>query len=142
MSNKKKILIVDDNVVIRKTLSMKLTANGYDVLTAEDGGEAVSLVRLENPDLMLLDLSFPPDVGHGGGVPWDGFLIMTWLRRLDEARDLPIIVITSSDPAEFEAKALRAGAISFFQKPIDNERLLALIASTLSSEPEPLVATS
>ena len=82
--DKKKILIVDDSVIILKTLSMKLTVSGYQVLTATDGGTAVSIVRRERPDLIVLDISFPPDVGHGGGVPWDGFLIMNWMKRLDE----------------------------------------------------------
>jgi CheY-like chemotaxis protein len=137
MSTKKKILVVDDNLVVLKTLSMKLTANGYEVLTAQEGGEAVSLVRREKPDLMLLDLSFPPDVAFGGGVPWDGFLIMSWLRRIDEARDIPIVVITSSDPAGFKDRALAAGAISFMQKPLDNDALLELIQKTLADEPVP-----
>src|SRR5205085_1894309 len=90
----KKILVVDDSPVILKTLSMKLTGAGYEALVAEDGGTAVSLVRNERPDLVILDISFPPDVGHGGGIPWDGFLILEWLRRLDEAKHIPFIIIT------------------------------------------------
>ena len=129
--NRKKILVVDDNPVILKTVSMKLTANGYDVVTAEDGAGAVSTVRKEKPDLILLDLSFPPDVGHGGGVPWDGFLIMSWLQRLEEAKKIPIIVITGGDPAKNKDRALAAGAVSFFHKPIDNDALLTIIRQTL-----------
>jgi CheY-like chemotaxis protein len=83
--NRKKILVVDDSLLILQMMSMKLTANGYDVVTAEDGGTAVSTVRKEKLDLILLDLSFPPDVAHGGGVAWDGFLIMNWLRRRNQA---------------------------------------------------------
>ncbi len=97
--SRKKILVVDDSPLILKLMSLKLTANGYDVITAEDGGTAVSTVRKEKPDLILLDISFPPDVGHGGGVAWDGFLIMTWLQRLEEAKHIPIIVITGGEPA-------------------------------------------
>jgi CheY-like chemotaxis protein len=117
--------------VILKSISMKLTANGYDVVTAEDGSEAVGAARRAKPDLILLDLSFPPDVGHGGGVPWDGFLIMDWLRRLDEAKDIPIIVITGGDPAQYKDRALAAGAVSFFHKPINNDELLTVIRQTL-----------
>src|SRR6185436_18936059 len=83
---RKKILVVDDSPIILKTLSMKLKSRGYDVLTAEDGSVAVSTARREKPDLILLDITFPPDVGHGGGVPWYGFLIMNWLMRMDEAK--------------------------------------------------------
>jgi DNA-binding response OmpR family regulator len=114
---------------------MKLSARGYEVLLAEDGGEAINLVRCEHPDLILLDLSFPPDVAHGGGVPWDGFLIMAWLRRMNEARDTPIIVITGGDAAEYKARTLAAGAISFFHKPVDNDALLAAIREILETEP-------
>ena len=130
--NRKKILVVDDSLVILKTMSMKLTANGYDVVTAEDGAAAVSAVRKERPDLILLDLGFPPDVAHGGGVAWDGFLIMTWLRRLEEAKNIPIIVITGGDPGKYKDRALAAGAASFFHKPIDNDELLTVIRETLA----------
>src|ERR1019366_8098625 len=129
--NRKKILVVDDNVLILKTVSMKLTANGYDVVTAEDGSGAVSAGRKENPDLILLDLTFPPDVAHGGGVAWDGFVIMTWLRRLEEAKHIPIIVITGGDPEKYKARALAAGATSFFHKPINNDDLLTVIRETI-----------
>jgi DNA-binding response OmpR family regulator len=135
---RKKILIVDDSPVILKTLSMKLTANGYEVVTAEDGGSAVSLVRTERPDLVLLDISFPPDVGHGGGIAWDGFLILEWLRRLDEAKSLPFIIITAGDPAQYKHRALAAGAVSFFHKPINNEELLATIRQVLEAHEVPI----
>lgn len=130
--NRKKILVVDDSRVILKTLSLKLTANCYDVVTAEDGAGAVSSVRKDKPDLILLDLSFPPDVGAGGGVPWDGFLIMNWLRRLEEAKNIPIVVITGGDPAKCKDQALAAGAVAFFHKPIDNDELLTAIRETLA----------
>jgi CheY-like chemotaxis protein len=133
--SKKKILVVDDDRFILKALSMKLSAKGYQVLVAEDGGEAISLVRCEHPDLILLDLSFPPDVAHGGGVPWDGFLIMAWLRRINEARDTPIIVITGGDAMQYKERTLAAGAISFFHKPVNNEELLAAIQTALETEP-------
>jgi two-component system, OmpR family, KDP operon response regulator KdpE len=130
-----KILVVDDSVVILKTLSMKLTANGYEVVTAEDGSEAVSAARRERPDLILLDIGFPPDVAHGGGVGWDGFLIMNWLQRMEECKDIPIVVITGGDPAKYKDRALAAGAVSFFHKPFDNDELLAVIQETLRNEP-------
>lgn len=138
--SRKKILVVDDSPLILKLMSLKLTANGYDVITAEDGGTAVSTVRKEKPDLILLDISFPPDVGHGGGVAWDGFLIMTWLQRLEEAKHIPIIVITGGEPAKYKDRALAAGATNFFHKPIDNDALLTVIRQTLgngAAEPQP-----
>ena len=125
--NRKKILVVDDSPIILKTLSMKLNGSGYEVLTAADGASAVSTVRRDHPDLVLLDITFPPDVAHGGGVAWDGFLIMNWLRRIDEAKNTPVIIITGGDPAQYKDRSMAAGAVAFFQKPINTDELLETI---------------
>ena len=101
-----------------------------------DGSTAVSCVRRERPDLIILDINFPPDVGHGGGIPWDGFLILDWLRRLDEARETPVIFITGEDGAKFRERALSMGAVAFFQKPIDQEELLHVVHETVGDPPE------
>jgi CheY-like chemotaxis protein len=128
---RKKILVVDDDAIILKTLSFKLKSNGYNVITAMDGAEAVSSARKEKPDLILLDISFPPDVGHGGGVAWDGFLIINWLRRIDELKQTPIIVITGGDPVQYEKRSLDAGAVAFFRKPLNHDGLISAIRRTL-----------
>jgi DNA-binding response OmpR family regulator len=60
----KKLLVVDDNEVIVKTIAVKLKSAGFQVFTATDGSEAVAQVRKEKPDLILLDLGFPPDLGR------------------------------------------------------------------------------
>lgn len=126
-----KILVVDDNAIIVRTLAFKLKNNGYDVCTALDGADAVSTVRKQKPDLILLDISFPPDVAHGGGVAWDGFLIMDWLRRTDDAKHTPIIIITGGDPVQFEKRCLDAGAVAFFHKPINHDGLIEVVRRTL-----------
>ena len=131
-----KILVADDNIIVLKTLSIKLKSEGYEVRTAMDGSTAVSCVRRERPDLIILDINFPPDVAHGGGISWDGFLILEWLRRIDEARDTPIIFITSGESARFREKALSAGAVAFFQKPVDQEEMLNVIRHTVGEPPE------
>jgi CheY-like chemotaxis protein len=125
--NQKKILVVDDDPVILTRLAVKLKGTGYTVFTATDGSQAVSIARREKPDLILLDITFPPDVAHGGGVPWDGFLIIQWLRRLDELKNVPIMVITGGDTEKYKDRAMAAGAQAFFHKPIDNEELLNAI---------------
>ena len=132
--NRKKILIVDDSRLILKALSMKLNSNGYHALTALDGGEAISTVRRERPDLILLDLSFPPDVAHGGGVAWDGLLIMDWLRRMEEGKNIPIIIVTGGEPEKFKDRCLGAGAVAFFHKPIDHDELLSVIRQVLGEK--------
>jgi DNA-binding response OmpR family regulator len=126
---------VDDSKIILYTLSLKLRANGYVVLTAEDGSAAVSLIRRELPDLIVLDISYPPDVGHGGGVSWDGFLILNWVKRIDEAKNIPVFMISSSDESKWKSKALDAGVTRCFHKPLNNDELLAAIDAILGQSP-------
>lgn len=140
--NRKKILVVDDNEVILKTFSLKLKASNYEVVTATDGSEAVSSVRKEKPDLVLLDITFPPDVAHGGGVPWDGFRIIQWVRRMEEAKNLPIIVVTGGEASTYKDRALAAGALAFFHKPVDHDELLETIHQALRDKPEPAAKTA
>jgi len=132
-----KILIADDNVVVLKTVAIKLKSAGYEVRTAMDGSTAISCVRRERPDLIILDINFPADLSRVGGIAWDGFLILDWLRRIDEVRDTPIIFITSGEPAKFRDKALSAGAIAFFQKPVNQDEMLSVIRHTVGDPPEP-----
>jgi CheY-like chemotaxis protein len=132
--NGKKILVVDDNPVITKTLSMKLTSAGYQVVTAADGSEAVGAAQKERPNLILLDISFPPDTSPTG-VEWDGFKIISWLRRIEAAKDTPVIVISGGEPEKYKDRSLATGAIAYFPKPIDNDELLDVIQKTLSAVP-------
>jgi CheY-like chemotaxis protein len=120
---------VDDDAIILKTTSMKLQSRGYAVITAMDGASAIQAVRKEKPDLILLDISFPADAG-GGSVQWDGFLIMSWLRRLDETRNIPFVVITGGDPGKYKQRSLATGAMAFFHKPLDHDGLLSVIERT------------
>src|SRR5215468_11742905 len=130
----RRILLVDDNKIILKTTSAKLKDAGYEVLTAEDGGSAIRQARQLQPHLILLDLNFPPDVGHGGGVPWDGFLILSWLRRTDGMERVPVIVITGGDLEKYKDRWVEAGVRDIFLKPIDHEALLAAIRWALDEE--------
>jgi CheY-like chemotaxis protein len=131
----KKILVVDDNEIVIKTIVLKLQGAGYQVITAMDGSEAVAMARKEKPDLILLDISFPPDVG---GVPWDGFRIMEWFHRLDTAKKIPIIVITGSEDPKTKERATSAGAVAFFQKPLEHDYLLKVVRATLGEALKPL----
>jgi CheY-like chemotaxis protein len=125
-----KVLVVDDNEVVVKTICLKLKGAGYQVATAQDGAEAMSIVRMEKPDLILLDITFPPDVA---GVPWDGFRIMEWLHRVDDSRRIPIIIITGGEDIKNKDRAMASGAVAFFHKPINHDDLLKVIRATLSS---------
>lgn len=127
----KKILVVDDNEVILKTISLKLRGAGYQVVTALEGSEAMSAARKEIPDLILLDISFPLS---GSGMEWDGFRMMEWFNRLEAVKKIPIIVISGSEELRDKERALAAGAVAFFQKPIDHDDLLKVIRATLSTQ--------
>ena len=130
----KKILVVDDDQIILKTLSIALISNGYQVFTAPDGPGAASIVSKERPDLILLDLLFPPDAANVGGALQDGFFIIEWLRRMGEAKDIPIIIISGDKSAKDRKNALATGAVGFFPKPIDRIALLATIRATLGED--------
>jgi two-component system, OmpR family, response regulator len=119
----RKMLVVDDNLVVLKAFELKMQSLGFTVFTATDGSAAVSCARQERPDVIVLDINFPPDVGNSG-LQWDGFNIMQWLKRFQEAASIPVIIITSGDPDKLKQKALACGAVAFFQKPINNEEFI------------------
>jgi len=127
LMNTKKILVVDDSLVIVKVLTLKLKSAGYEVINAPDGATAVATARQHKPDLIILDINFPLEVDQS----WDAFSIMQWIRRIDGAAQIPVIIITSGDPAQFKERSLAAGAIAFFHKPIDHDALVATIQKTL-----------
>ena len=130
--NKKKILVVDDDRVIQKAFSIKLKASNYEVLTASEGSEAVNVVRTQKPDAILLDINFPNDFSS---VSWDGFRIMEWLKRIDEAAKIPIFIISSGNPDKYVARARELGAVGFFRKPIVIEELVAALNRVFTTEP-------
>src|SRR3984885_9586885 len=134
---KKRILVIDDNEIILKTTSMKLVSAGYEVSTALDGSEGVSLVRKEKPDLVLLDITFPADVG---GVSWDGFRIMDWLHRVDETKKIPIIIISGVVEEKNKQRAPSPAAVASLPKPVNFDELLKVIRATLGVEGAPVAA--
>jgi CheY-like chemotaxis protein len=138
-TSQKKILVVDDNEIILKTTSMKLQSAGYQVFTALDGSEGVAAVRKVKPDLVLLDISFPPDVS---GMSWDGFRIMDWLHRVDETQNIPVIIISGMVEEKNKERAIAAGAVAFISKPVDFDELIKIIRATLNvgSEQPPVRA--
>jgi CheY-like chemotaxis protein len=131
-ASQKKILVVGDNEVILKTISPKLQGAGFKIITALDGSKAVAAARKETPDLILLDINFPPAVD---GVPWDGFRIMDWFHRLDPAKKIPII--TGLEDMKNKERATSSGAAAFFHKPSNHDDLLKVIRTTLGGSDKP-----
>jgi len=133
----KTILIADGNTRDRQMLAKRLVAEGYEVIQAEDGAAAVTTVHSHKPDLVLLSTSFPPDVVYGGGAFETGFLVIDWLKRMQEAESVRIILITDQDAAKLHDKARATGALGLFQKPVDEEALLSAVQRILGSVPPP-----
>jgi CheY-like chemotaxis protein len=128
---KKKILVTDDNQIILTTLSLVLQADGYEVATAASGAETVSRMQESTPDLILLDLAFPPNAENLFSTLEDGFTLMAWLRGMGGAGKTPIIVISGTAPENYQGRAQAAGVVATFQKPVDHGRLLKVIRATL-----------
>jgi CheY-like chemotaxis protein len=126
----KKILVVDDSQVITKTIPLRLNRAGYKTCVALEASEAVNMIRTEKPDLIVLDINFPPEID---GMTWDGFRVIDWLRHVDESLKIPIIIITGGpgDRDKARERALAAGAVGFLYKPLDHEELIKMIRSTL-----------
>jgi CheY-like chemotaxis protein len=121
------VLIVDDDAVVRMVASRVLQNKGCEVVTAGDCSAAIGAIGQARPDVVLLDLDFPPDIASGGGVSWDGLHLMSWLRGLQNARGIRFIIITNSGDEQSRQRALAAGIAGFFQKPINYECLLQVI---------------
>ena len=113
-----KILVVDDEQAVRESLRRSLRFNGYEVLTANDGLEAVEMVRAENPELLILDVMMPN---------MDGLEVCRTLRS--EGWDRPILVLTARDGVSDRVAGLDAGADDYLPKPFALEELLARVRS-------------
>lgn len=110
--------MVDDEQAVRESLRRSLRFNGYEVLTANDGLEAVETVRAENPELLILDIMMPN---------MDGLEVCRTLRS--EGWDRPILVLTARDGVSDRVSGLDAGADDYLPKPFALEELLARVRS-------------
>lgn len=137
----KRILVVDDEPSIQRILRRNLTVSGYEVLVAEDGKQAIEIVRLHQPDLVLLDLWLPGEI-DGLGV----------CMRVRQWTQIPIIILSARTEERQKVQALDLGADDYLTKPFSNEELQARVraclrraagiidAENLSQRPEILVS--
>lgn len=129
-----KILVIDDNPIIQRTIYFALRDKGYTVLMSGEIAEALIVVRKERPNVILLDINFPVDASVGGGGGRDGFWALDWLHRMDEARGVPVIIISSDDPATASPRAQAAGAAAYLHKPINKDDLALTVAELLAQK--------
>ncbi|MEO6212852.1 MAG: sigma-54 dependent transcriptional regulator [Vicinamibacterales bacterium] len=120
---KSRILVVDDEAEIRKSLRMILEYEGYDVVEASSGAEGLALAERDAPDLVFLDVKMP-------GM--DGLDV---LQRLQASREsLPVVVISGHATKEEVATSIKRGAIDFIEKPLGSDRILVTVKNALEHE--------
>ncbi len=102
---KGKILIAEDDAVLRNLYVKKFNMEGYETRTAEDGEQAIALIKAEKPDLLICDIHMPKV---------DGFQVLKEFPRA--SRSFPIIMLTNFDQADFKLRAQELGADDYFVK--------------------------
>jgi two-component system alkaline phosphatase synthesis response regulator PhoP len=114
----KKILAVDDEQNIVKFIQINLEHEGYEVVTAFDGKEALEKVQKECPDLVVLDVMMPY---------MDGFEVLQTLRKNSLTRELPVIMLTAKTTDNDVVKGYQSGADVYLEKPFKPAELLTFI---------------
>ncbi|MEO9595569.1 response regulator transcription factor [Rhodopirellula bahusiensis] len=112
-----KILVVDDDAEIIESVSYALESNGYEVVVARDGNQALALAECENPQLMILDMMMPKR---------SGFLVLEKMRRENEL-PVPVIMITGNEGSRHQAYAELLGVSEYIRKPFAIEKLLEAV---------------
>lgn len=122
-----KILIVDDDVDIVEVVKVRLAAEGYEVLTASNGKEALRMLEKESPDLIILDVMMPE---------MDGFETCKRIKSQKDKGYLPIIMLTVSDRPDERVKGLDLGASDYITKPYEADEFMARIRAGLRAKRE------
>ncbi len=113
----KKILVVEDDLDLAVIVAERLKANGYEIIKASDGLEALIKAREEKPHMIVLDVTMPV---------MDGYQFLQELKWDDEVRDIPVVVLTGRSSAKKEFAAV--GIEHFLLKPFDAQMLLGAVA--------------
>jgi DNA-binding response OmpR family regulator len=117
-----RVLVVDDDRLEQRLLEVMLTPEGVVVVPVGSGEEALELIALAPPDLILLDVLLP-------GM--DGFEVVTRLKRDPQTMNIPVILVTALTDREARMRGLNAGAEDFLTKPIDRAELCARVRNLL-----------
>lgn len=118
-----KILIVEDDVMIRDVLTRHLEIEGYDVINAIDGVEGVHRARVNRPDLIIMDMGLPR---------LNGWQATDRIRSMPMTRNIPIIALTAFALKEDRIRCLEVGCNEYEPKPVEFSRLLSKISGLLA----------
>jgi DNA-binding response OmpR family regulator len=118
----KKILLADDSNTALTLERMLLTRSAYDVVLARDGKEAIRQALDQSPDLIILDVVMP----H-----MDGFEACQELRRREETRNIPVIMVTTRGEGHHVETGFKAGCNDYVTKPIDGPELLSKVRNLI-----------
>lgn len=119
-----KVMVVDDSVTIRRTAETLLRREGYTVLTAEDGFEALAKIVDHRPDIIFLDIMMPR---------LDGYQTCSVIKNNPLFRDTPVVMLSSKDGVFDKARGRLVGSEWFLTKPFTKEDLLAAIQQYVRS---------
>ena len=122
MSERQKILVVDDSRTQLEWVEQALIREGYEVRTAADGKEAIRKVRTEPPDLVLLDMVLPD---------MDGLEVLRIVKSRPEDQFIPVIILSVRSDLDSKVTGLRIGADDFLAKPFAEAEILARCAAML-----------
>jgi len=114
--------VVDDAADNLILISLSLQSNGFRVLTANNGEEAIKVASLARPDLILMDIAMPE---------MDGLSAARRIRKLTELQHVPIVALTAFNTSGFRRAAYEAGFDAYLTKPLDFDRLNSLIGMLL-----------
>ncbi|OGP49702.1 MAG: hypothetical protein A2Y79_05290 [Deltaproteobacteria bacterium RBG_13_43_22] len=120
--DKKKVLIVDDEVDIVETIKFSLELEGFECLEAHDGEEALAKARKENPDLILLDIMLPK---------MHGYKVSRLLKFDEDYKHIPIIMLTAKAQESDVKLGQETGANEYVTKPFDMDKLITLVKQYL-----------
>jgi len=118
----KTILIVDDHGALRYILSFDLQKKGFKTITAGSGEKGIEIALKDKPDLILLDAMMPGT---------DGFETCLRLKKEEESKDIPVLMVTAKSQREDVLEGLQAGAVSYMVKPFKFEELFAKIVEVI-----------
>ena len=120
------VLVVDDEEMTRKLLRLMLERDGFVIVEAEDGLEALDMIKREMPDIIIMDVMMPN---------MDGFSACQALRNKPETAEIPIILLSARAQTEAIRAGLSAGANRYMTKPISKPELVQTIRDLLSDVP-------